>query len=603
MAKPPDAHRPENGCSIPFPSLTGGGFSWANVLRKSRPVAAIAAVLVLLFSSGEHGLAFGQTNRELPEGSGDLELLSIGPELASFEQVFAAVEAERLRLAGLEARLEALETIPLPAADPAQPAGDKGPKKDATKPPKTSDAKGAAAGPYEVGSDTDLRTSWEKSGGAAFTAESARKDFRVKIGGRSQFDASAFSAGPGPSQPPNQGGLDPSLADAVNVRRARLRIEGRMYELYDWVCEYDFANQINVRNATFPTEGDVGPLTSVTDLWMQLREIPLLGTVRVGNQKDPFGYEHLTSSRWLNFMERSFCQDAFEGPFNGGFLPGIQMLNTAYDGRLAWQVGEFKNVTNPFGFSNFDGGSQTVGRLVVLPVYEDEGRKLLHMAVSGRTMGLRDGQVRFRSRGEIRNGPSGPLNPIYADAGVLLGSWQNMLGLELVGNNGPWSFQSEYFGSWLYNGVTTNKGPYVTNGLQPPPGTPVGTVYYQGGYAEVLYFLTGESRTYSLIESRFDRPIPRNNFYALRDPNRRFRWRLSEGAWQVGVWYSHLNLDDGQVNGGVLNSMTLGINWMINPNARVYLNYDFTYRDFVNVNNVNGSGCINGFGTRLAFDF
>ncbi|NCY03127.1 MAG: hypothetical protein EBX36_09535, partial [Planctomycetia bacterium] len=394
----------------------------------------------------------------------------------------------------------------------------------------------------------------------------------------------------------------------------------------------DFVNQINVNNETYPTERDAGPLTAVTDLWLQVRELPILGTVRVGNQKDPYGYEHLTSSRWLNFMERSFAQDAFEGPFNNGFLPGIQILNSNEEGDIAWQVGEFKNTTNPFGFSNSSGGSMTVGRLIYLPIFEDEGRKLLHLAVSGRTMEPRrqylafDGKtglpigdqitaVRFRSRGDIRNGPPGPLNSIYADSGLLSGTWQNMVGLELVGNNGPWSFQSEYFGSWLYNARTTLGGPVVTNGFQPKPGTNVGTVYYQAGYAEVLYFLTGESRTYSKIEYRFDRPIPRNNFYALRGGGSGRPFSLSEGAWQVGVRYNYLCLNDSGVNGGVLNGMTLGLNWLLNPNARVYFNYDLTYREFVSTpwtksgttakpaTSYDGSGFINGFGTRLAFDF
>jgi hypothetical protein len=262
-------------------------------------------------------------------------------------------------------------------------------------------------------------------------------------------DAVSFSAGPGPGQSPDQGGLVPELADTVDLRRARLRVEGRMYELYDWACEYDFVNQINVNNAVFPTERDSGPNTAVTDLWLQVREVPLLGIIRVGNQKDPYGYEHLTSSRWLNFMERSFAQDAFEGPFNNGFLPGIQVLNNNEAGNVAWQVGEFKNTTNPFGFSNSSGGSMTVGRLVYLPVFEDEGRKLIHLGLSGRTMeprrhytaydpvtGLPIGDpinaVRFRSRGSIRNGPPGPLNSIYADTGLLEGTWQNMIGLEFV---------------------------------------------------------------------------------------------------------------------------------------------------------------------------
>ena len=98
----------------------------------------------------------------------------------------------------------------------------------------------------------------------------------------------------------------------------------------------------------------------------------------------------------------------------------------------------------------------------------------------------------------------------------------------------------------------------------------------------MLHFLTGESRTYSRIEYRFDRPIPHNNFYAIRGGGSGRRLSLSEGAWQVGVRYNYLCLNDSGVNGGVLNGCTLGLNWLLNPNARVYFNYDFTYRDFTN---------------------
>jgi phosphate-selective porin OprO and OprP len=567
-----------------------------------------------------------------------LDLPSISPSLQSFQQVADALSTEQRRIAELEMRLQHLEqkaanpVEPLPApkdangkedAKPADGKPKEGDGKDGKKDQKKSDE------PYEVGSDLGLRSLWDNG----LTEESAHKDFRVKVGGRTQIDSSAFSAAPGPNQLPYEGGLDPGLSDTVNFRRARFRIEGRMYEVYDWAAEYDFVNQINVNNETYPTERDAGPLTAVTDLWLQVRQLPILGTVRIGNQKDPYGYEHLTSSRWLNFMERSYAQDAFEGPFNNGFVPGIQIMNSNEEGDIGWQVGEFKNTTNPFGFSNSSGGSMTVGRLVYLPVFEDEGRKLVHLAISGRTMeprrqytsfdrktGVPIGDeitaVRFRSRGDIRNGPPGPLNSIYADSGLLQGNWQNMIGLEFVGNSGPFSFQSEYFGSWLYNARTTSAGGVNTNGFQPKPGTNVGTVYYQSGYAEVLYFLTGESRTYSKIEYRVDRPIPHNNFYAFRDRSaRRNQWNISEGAWQVGARYNYLCLNDSGVNGGILNGMTLGLNWLLNPNARVYFNYDLTHRNFVTTPwtktdgvvtpgpSYNGSGFINGFGTRLAFDF
>ncbi|MEI8229017.1 MAG: porin, partial [Planctomycetota bacterium] len=226
-----------------------------------------------------------------------LHLPSAAERFGTFEQVSAAVQADRERIAMLEARLKqveqqaaAAETLPAPKAKDATASKDKAADKD-KKPPE----------PYEVGTDKAYKAKWADT----FQAESANKDFRVKIGGRTQVDAVAFSAGAGPNQSPDKGGLDPELADTVNFRRARFRMEGRMYEVYDWACEYDFVNQINVNNETYPTERDAGPLTAVTDLWMQIREVPLLGIVRVGNQKDPYGYEHLTSSRWLNFMERS----------------------------------------------------------------------------------------------------------------------------------------------------------------------------------------------------------------------------------------------------------------------------------------------------------
>jgi phosphate-selective porin OprO and OprP len=614
------------GASVPWQAVAGRGILTGLCLLACAVVPTLALATDPLLVIAE------------PADSQPLDLPSISPSLQSFQQVADALSTEQRRIAELEMRLQQLEqkaanpVEPLPAPKDANGKEDaktaegkptEGDGKDGKKEEKKSDE------PYEVGSDLGLRSLWDNG----LTEESAHKDFRVKVGGRTQIDSSAFSAAPGPNQLPYEGGLDPGLSDTVNFRRARFRIEGRMYEVYDWAAEYDFVNQINVNNETYPTERDAGPLTAVTDLWLQVRQLPILGTVRVGNQKDPYGYEHLTSSRWLNFMERSYAQDAFEGPFNNGFLPGIQVMNSNEEGDIGWQVGEFKNTTNPFGFSNSSGGSMTVGRLVYLPVFEDQGRKLVHLAISGRTMeprrqytsfdrktGVPIGDeitaVRFRSRGDIRNGPPGPLNSIYADSGLLQGNWQNMIGLEFVGNSGPFSFQSEYFGSWLYNARTTSAGGVNTNGFQPKPGTNVGTVYYQSGYAEVLYFLTGESRTYSKIEYRVDRPIPHNNFYAFRDRSaRRNQWNISEGAWQVGARYNYLCLNDSGVNGGVLNGMTLGLNWLLNPNARVYFNYDLTHRNFVSTPwtktdgvvtpgpSYNGSGFINGFGTRLAFDF
>jgi hypothetical protein len=92
------------------------------------------------------------------------------------------------------------------------------------------------------------------------------------------------------------------------------------------------------------------------------------------------------------------------------FADVIQILNNNEAGDVGWQVGEFKNVANPFGFSNTSGGSMTVGRLVYLPVFEDEGRKLLHLAISGRTMEPRRQYTSFDNETGLPTGD--PINAV-----------------------------------------------------------------------------------------------------------------------------------------------------------------------------------------------
>ncbi|MEI8369278.1 MAG: porin [Planctomycetia bacterium] len=539
--------------------------------------------------------------------------------------------ARRGRAAGLTALLAALVAIgcpvsgiagPPPAAEPRRPFGIAGVAEGMVEPlpPPPSPAPSSQSPSPPADEERPLIPSppiWEGSGdeiaAVRFGDDPLHGDepttASVRIGGLVQLDDTAYAASAGPMQPIDRAGLAPPLSDAVNFRRARLRVDGRRGDQFDWAAEYDFANQINANNQIDPLWPSLGPYPALTDLWLRMSDVPLLGAVRVGNQKDPFGYEHLSSCRYLDFMERSFCQDAFVGPFNDGFVPGISARNGTADGLLGWEAGEFVNTAAPFGFSDFAGGSMTSGRAVWVPTYEDDGRRLLHIGLAGRTMQPRNGLVRFRSRGGLWNGPPGPDNAIYADSGVLAGSWQNMLGTELVANAGPWSMQAEYFGSWLYDAATTDIGPLSTAGWQPPPGTPVGTVFYQGGYVETTYFLTGESRTYSLVEHRFDRPQPRH-LLAL-SPHR----PRGLGAWQAAARYNYLCLNDGQVNGGLLNGMTLGLNWLLTPNARIVFNYDLTHREYrstpwangpsgpVPVPSSNGSGTIHGFGSRLAFDF
>jgi phosphate-selective porin OprO/OprP len=225
------------------------------------------------------------------------------------------------------------------------------------------------------------------------------------------------------------------------------------------------------------------------------------------------------------------------------------------------------------------------GRVTYLPVYEDDGEFLVHFGLGASHRDLDQDQARFRARLDARNSPS-TFSPLVADTGLLFGTRQQILVPELVAVCGPWSFQSEYYASWV-EGVST---PNANN----QPVAPQGTVYMQSAYAEVHYFLTGETREYNRDTGVFGRVVPLNPLAWSRAGFTGF------GAWQTAARYSYLDLNSKGVTGGRVHDMTLGLNWFLNPNMKVQFNYFLAHRD---VANPAGDGYINGWGVRTAIDF
>ncbi|MGE3313919.1 MAG: OprO/OprP family phosphate-selective porin [Planctomycetaceae bacterium] len=416
-----------------------------------------------------------------------------------------------------------------------------------------------------------LSASWHNG----LELESADKAFKVHVGGRTQFDLGWYDADDELQFGPGGTG---EFRDGVDFRRARFRIDGTMYESIEWAAEYDFANMVREGNSTFST-------TAFTDLWWTFTNLPYVGNLRVGNMKDPIGFEHLVSSRFLPFIERSYNQDSFYGPFNNGFTPGAMLFNQIFDDRMTWWAGLFKPSTHPFSFNTGDGEWEAVGRVTILPWYEDEGRQVLHFGFSAKHADLDEGVIRFRARNSIRSGAI-PAWPILADTrsgGIdIAGDDNNMLNGELAAVCGSWTLQSEYLLS------------YVTDASQNAIQD-VGTVEYHGGYVQVLYFLTGEHDIYNRKTGVFDRVIPNQNFLPCGDckPG-------GIGAWQVGVRYSHLDLNDKAIDGGKLDDLTVGLNWFLNPNMKIQANYTAAHRDSATRLS---DGTVHSIGMRFAHDF
>jgi phosphate-selective porin OprO/OprP len=137
-------------------------------------------------------------------------------------------------------------------------------------------------------------------------------------------------------------------------------------------------------------------------------------------------------------------------------------------------------------------------------------------------------------------------------------------------------------------------GQYLTNAYL-PSGQPQGTVFYHGGYVQALYFLTGEHQEYDKHEGVFGRVVPKENYHLKKCDD-----HFSLGAWQVGVRFSYLDLNDKAIQGGQVYDWTVGLNWFLNPNMKFQLNYIAEHRDAPQ-----GvvQGWINGVGLRAAYDF
>ncbi len=389
---------------------------------------------------------------------------------------------------------------------------------------------------------------------------------KIKAGGRIQVDFANISS-------PRRSFVDQLEAEQGNnlvgtgseFRRARLFVEGTVYKIVQFKAEYDF------------TGGNV----AFNDVWLGLKDVPGVGHIRIGHQKEPFSLEQLTSTRFTTFMERGL-PDVFVPARN----TGIRLHNTALKSkRLWWGVGVFQNADD-FGneFNNYQDWNITA-RVAGTPFYQDEGRKLLHLGF-GYSHQFRNAdqfELRYRQRPEAHITDVRPLDTTAGGTPRINANGIDLINPEIALVWGPFSLQGEYI--WSFVNASRQYNPFdpATNqNLFLKGSNPT----FHGGYIYASFFLTGENRNYVLSDAAFGRVKPKRNF------DLEGGW----GAWEVAFRYSYLNLNSRVssdpvppapgvarvgVRGGIENNYTVGVNWYPTPNTRWMLNY--IYADIDNV--------------------
>lgn len=428
----------------------------------------------------------------------------------------------------------------------------------------------------ELSRRVPLQVFWDNG----FHLASNNEKFNFHLGGIGHID-SVYYFGPADIfTAPGGGANGVGDAQATFLRRAILLAEGRIYDRFDFMLQYDFANASNETNGQQPPSfGNIAGNPNPLNIWLQVRDVPILGNVRIGNQVKTIGMVNNTSATNLSFMERPDNMDAFYGPFDNGFSLGVTAQHWNESERITWRYGIFQPTTDVFGvaLNHYVLGA----RFTALPWYEDQGEKLIHVGVGYWGGELVQDEWRVRVRPLLRNAP-GYAVPVFADTGEVQGSREHTVGPEFAMVLGPFTLQAEYAANFLTEAIASN-------------GQNQGTVVYHGGYIEALYFLTGEHQNYEKQQGVFGRVVPKHDFLSDRDGC----CGGGSGAWQLGVRFSYVDLNDKGIQGGQLNSWTIGLNWYLNSNMKIQFNGLAEYRDTPGV----PAGWIQGFGVRAAFDF
>ena len=387
--------------------------------------------------------------------------------------------------------------------------------------------------------------------------------------GRIQFDVANFS------QNAASNAQFGNAQNSVGFRRARLALLGE-YEQIDYIIEMDFANrgvgaEVNSKDQS----------TAFKDVYIQVRDLPVIGNVRVGHFKECFGLEQLTSDNYTTFMERSLDD---EGAFVPGRNDGIMAFNWTENQRATWAIGAFTNQTGfdqPPTFVYDHWGLDMPMRATYLPWYDEAsgGRGLVHTGIAYDYRSAPDHTMTFAARPESAFAPS-VVNMTLTDLNDI-----QTVGTEAALVYGPLSLQSEFFASTadFQNSASNN---------------------FYGTYAFVSYFLTGENRPYNRKMGVFDRVRPYEDFFRVRDCDGNVS--TGRGAWEMAYRFSYIDMLDGLTTkgAGIATDHTIGLNWYLNPFTKVMFNYVHSI-DTYNVaagNRVTG-GNLDIFEMRCAMDF
>lgn len=315
------------------------------------------------------------------------------------------------------------------------------------------------------------------------------------------------------------------------LRRARIDMKGKIGKEWQASLQFDFSDT--------ETSVDVDDALIIYSGWK-------VAKVNVGQSKEPFGLENLTSSKYTTFIERSMVTNAL----SPGRQPGVG-LNGDIAKKVAWALGLYEATS-----SETEGDTYaTTGRLTAAPWHGDDF--LLHLGISGSVRDMNGELFRIDETAEVHTARE------FVDSPETQAETLSLLGLETALLWKSFSLQVEYMLADIKADVGENAD-------------------YFGYYVQTSYFVTGESRRYN--KGAFKKIKP----------------KLKSGALELAARYSFLDARDNQ-EGTVAANTSLGATYYFNSQVRLIGNYIFTQLLEKDDNEEDDTG--NAFSLRIQYVF
>ena len=358
--------------------------------------------------------------------------------------------------------------------------------------------------------------------------ESPKSGYKLWFDIRAQADAAVFFGAPDYAD---------AIGNGTQIRRARFAVKGQINR--DWYGEFD----MDLANGLAELKDAIVRYTGVPNLDLQ-----------VGNFKENFSIQRNTTSRYLQFIERPMVCSALTPSRHLGFnakyaKDWLWVSAGAFSQVIAGQE-EWTNVADNNKDFGRNSGYSLTSKVVFRPLYKMDNASLhIGAAYSYRTTttDLATGEW-GTYRASCRNSTS--INrKKYVDTNNLPGfDHNNLWTVELAGHWNGLRYEAAYVGDNVH---------FKSDAADPA------TKNFGGWYVQAGYLLFGGKQQYDSKGGKYTK-VERGQ-----------KW----GDLELCARYENVDLNDGNVYGGAAEAYTLGLNWHVNNNVKLAVNYQYNNND------------------------